>query len=106
MLLLQNAFCIYSRIWWNNDFKLKILRKPEVNVLGALANFHVVRNLCISYRYCPHSTHLWIVSDDDIHQFFTQRGKLFRIKIACKLLEARVKQHLLYLRPHLYTINI
>jgi len=32
--------------------------------------------------------------------------KLFHIKVACKLLEARVKQHLLYLRPHLYTINI
>ena len=66
----------------------------------------MVRNLYISHFHSLHSTHLQIVSNDEIHQFFAQRVKLFHIKVACKFLEARVKQHLLYLRPHLYTINI
>jgi hypothetical protein len=47
-------------------------------------------------------THLRMVSDDEIHQFLAQRGELFRVKIACKLLEARVKQRLLYFRLHLH----
>jgi hypothetical protein len=62
LLLLQNALCIYSSIWWDNDFQLKILRKSEVNVFGAISHFYVVRNLCIPYCYCPHRTHLRIVS--------------------------------------------